>query len=64
MKKPSFGEHGHIAIATNSMKRAIHHLERRGYSFRFFKNNDKGEMIAAYITNEIGGFAIHLCVKY
>ncbi len=64
MKKPSFGEHGHIAIATNSMKRAIYHLERRGYSFRFFKNNDKGEMIAAYITNEIGGFAIHLCVKY
>ena len=24
----------------------------------------KGEMIAAYIENEIGGFAIHLCVKY
>ena len=46
------------------MKRAIYDLERRGYKFRFFKNNDKGEMIAAYIENEIGGFAIHLCVKY
>lgn len=64
MKKPSFGANGHIAIACNSMKRAIYDLERRGYKFRFFKNNDKGEMIAAYIENEIGGFAIHLCVKY
>lgn len=64
MKKPSFGANGHIAVACNSMKRAIYHLERRGYKFRFFKNNDKGEMIAAYIENEIGGFAIHLCVKY
>lgn len=64
MKKPSFGTNGHIAIACNSMKRAVYHLERRGYKFRFFKNNDKGEMIAAYIEDEIGGFAIHLCVKY
>ena len=64
MKKPSFGANGHIAIATNSMKRAIYHLERRGYQFRFFKNNDQGEMIAAYVNDEIGGFAIHLCVKY
>ena len=63
MKKPSFGAHGHIAIACNSMKRAIYHMERRGYKFRFFKNNDKGEMIAAYIENEIGGFAIHLSIK-
>ena len=63
MKKPSFGAHGHIAIACNSMKRAIHHMERRGYKFRFFKNNDKGEMIAAYIEDEIGGFAIHLSIK-
>lgn len=64
MKKPSFGANGHIAIACNSMKRAIYHLERRGYEFRFFKNNDAGEMIAAYVTDEIEGFAIHLCVKY
>ncbi len=63
MKKPSFGAHGHIAIACNSMKRAIYHLERRGYKFRFFKNNDKGQMIAAYIEDEIGGFAIHLSIK-
>ncbi len=64
MKKPSFGANGHIAIATNSMTRAVYHLERRGYKFRFFKNNPQGQMIAAYIENEIGGFAIHLCVKY
>ncbi|MGI6400699.1 MAG: bifunctional 4-hydroxy-2-oxoglutarate aldolase/2-dehydro-3-deoxy-phosphogluconate aldolase [Thermoguttaceae bacterium] len=63
MKKPSFGTNGHIGIACNSMKRAICRLESLGYKFRFFKKNDQGELIAAYIEDEIAGFAIHLCPK-
>lgn len=64
MKKPSYGEKGHIAIATNSMTRAVYQLQRRGIKFRDFKFNPQGAMIAAYLEEEIGGFAVHLCVKY
>ena len=64
MKKPSYGAKGHIGIATNSMTRAIYHLQRRGVKFRDFKYGADGAMIAAYLTEEIGGFAAHLCPKY
>lgn len=61
MKKPSFGEHGHIGIACNSITRALYHLERKGLKFRFFKENPEGKIIAAYLEEEVGGFAVHLC---
>ncbi|MBQ9812573.1 MAG: bifunctional 4-hydroxy-2-oxoglutarate aldolase/2-dehydro-3-deoxy-phosphogluconate aldolase [Thermoguttaceae bacterium] len=61
MKKPSFGEHGHIGIACNSIARALYHLERKGLKFRFFKTNPEGKIIAAYLEEEVGGFAVHLC---
>lgn len=63
MKKPSFGQNGHIGIACNSIKRAIYHLERRGLKFRFFKKNPEGKILAAYIEDEVGGFAVHICGK-
>ena len=63
MKKPSFGERGHIGIACNSIARAMFQLERRGYKFRFFKKNPEGKIIAAYLEDEVAGFAVHLCGK-
>ncbi len=61
MKKPSFGANGHIGIACNSIARAMYQLERRGMKFRFCKKNPEGKIIAAYIEDEVGGFAVHIC---
>jgi 2-dehydro-3-deoxyphosphogluconate aldolase/(4S)-4-hydroxy-2-oxoglutarate aldolase len=64
MKAPSFGDNGHIGIAANSPERAAYHLQRQGVEFRAFKCAPDGTLIAAYLTEEIGGFAVHLCPKY
>ena len=65
MKTPYLGTHGHIAIQTNYIERAIYHLERQGYTFdpETTKYNAKGDMVAIYFTGEIGGFAVHLVQK-
>ena len=65
MKKPGRGTHGHIAIQTNYLDRAIYHLEKRGYVFdeSSFKYNDKGEITVAYLKDEIAGFAVHFNQK-
>ena len=58
------GKHGHIAIGTNSVKRAKWHLEQRGYKFiedsAVVKN---GKLIAIYLEDEVAGFAMHLVQK-
>lgn len=59
VKTPFYGPHGHIAISTNYMDRAMAYFERRGYRFRPSEGERK-DLVAAYFTNEIGGFAIHL----
>ncbi|NLO85474.1 MAG: bifunctional 4-hydroxy-2-oxoglutarate aldolase/2-dehydro-3-deoxy-phosphogluconate aldolase [Clostridiales bacterium] len=59
MKKPFRGTHGHIAIATNSLKRARWHLERRGFTFDESTASEK----AIYLNDEIAGFALHLLQK-
>ena len=56
------GTHGHIAIATNSVDRAVYHLSRRGVKFddstaRYEAN---GAMKFIYLADEIDGFAYHL----
>ncbi len=64
MKKPGRGTHGHIAIGTNNVDRAIFHLGRRGVKFdmdsKVVKN---GKTTAIYMADEIAGFAIHLVQK-
>lgn len=64
MKKQGRGTNGHIAIATNSLKRAKWHLEMRGFAFDedslVVKN---GKEIAIYLKDEFAGFAIHLVQK-
>ena len=64
MKKPGRGTHGHIAIKTNNVDRAIYHLGLRGVKFdmdsKVVKN---GKTTAIYMADEVAGFAIHLVQK-
>ncbi|MDR0389719.1 MAG: bifunctional 4-hydroxy-2-oxoglutarate aldolase/2-dehydro-3-deoxy-phosphogluconate aldolase [Spirochaetaceae bacterium] len=62
MKAPFLGERGHIAIGTLSINRAAAYLKRQGCSFRDESAtfNNKGELAAIYLKDEIAGFAIHL----
>jgi 2-dehydro-3-deoxyphosphogluconate aldolase / (4S)-4-hydroxy-2-oxoglutarate aldolase len=61
LKKPFLGLHGHIAIATNSVDRAIAHLSRRGVGIKpETKNEVDGKLQTVYLDIEIGGFALHL----
>lgn len=61
-KKAFPGTNGHLAVGTNSIDRAIYHLERRGLKFNYdtVKKDAKGKIAAIYLQDEIGGFAIHL----
>lgn len=65
MKKPGYGKHGHIAVKTNYLARAINYLEYRGFQFdsESAKYNAKGEMTIIYLKDEIGGFGVHLAQK-
>ncbi len=60
-KKKYLGVHGHIAIGTNFIDRAISHLERKGYKILHESQTHKnGKLAAVYLEQEIGGFALHL----
>ena len=65
MKKPFKGTHGHIAIATTSVKCALYHLALRGFEVdeTSIKYNAEGIMNVAYLKHEFGGFAVHLVLK-
>ena len=65
MKKPFKGTHGHIAIAANSVKRAIYQLRLRGFEAdeSSFKYSAEGVLNVAYLKHEFGGFAVHLVLK-
>ncbi len=64
MKKTGRGTHGHIAIKTNTLDRAIAHLKMQGVEFDddslVVKN---GKSTAIYLKDEIAGFGIHLVQK-
>jgi len=64
MKSNYLGEKGHLAIRTTNMTRAIYYLSKKGYSVDEstykYKN---GAVTAAYLKDEVGGFAIHLLQK-
>jgi 2-dehydro-3-deoxyphosphogluconate aldolase / (4S)-4-hydroxy-2-oxoglutarate aldolase len=64
MKKKYLGEHGHIAIATHDISRAIAYLKRKGISIlaETAKESD-GKLKAIYLEQEVSGFAIHLVQK-
>ena len=58
------GTKGHIGIKTNSVERAIYHLERRGVKFDYStaRRDKNGDITFIYLADEIGGFAYHLCM--
>jgi 2-dehydro-3-deoxyphosphogluconate aldolase / (4S)-4-hydroxy-2-oxoglutarate aldolase len=64
MKNKYLGEHGHIAIATNDISKAITYLEMKGVTVlpETAKESD-GKLKAIYLNQEISGFAIHLIQK-
>lgn len=63
-KKKGPGTNGHIAIKTNNIKRGMAYLERNGYEVDMNTAKVKnGKMIAVYLKDEVGGFAIHLLQK-
>ncbi len=65
MKSPYLGKNGHIAIQTNYIERAVYHLEKRGVHFdEDTKKFDKdGKLVAIYLKEDFGGFALHLVQK-
>jgi 2-dehydro-3-deoxyphosphogluconate aldolase/(4S)-4-hydroxy-2-oxoglutarate aldolase len=65
MKAPFKGDNGHIAIATNSVKRAVYQLKMRGFEAdeSSFKYDKSGVLTVAYLKDQFGGFAVHLVLK-
>ena len=64
-KTPGPGVHGHIAIGTNSVDRAVYHLGLQGVRCleETRKTDGKGRTKAIYLDGTFGGFAIHLVQK-
>lgn len=61
LKRQYLGTHGHIAIGTNSIERAIAYLQRKGIGIKPETKNEKdGRLQTVYLDIEIGGFAVHL----
>lgn len=63
MKLPGRGEKGHIAIGTRDIRRAVFHMEQRGFAFDEPMRDETGNVCAVYLRDDIGGFAIHLIGK-
>lgn len=61
-KAKGLGASGHIAVATNSITRAVAYLERKGIAVDMdtAKKDASGAYAAVYLKGEFGGFAIHL----
>lgn len=65
MKKPWYGEKGHIAIECNNIKRAEAYCKSQGVKFLedSKKIDAKGNYKAVYIDGDIAGFSVHLVQK-
>lgn len=62
MKSPFKGRMGHIAVSTNSVKRAVYQLKMRGFTpdETSYKYDKSGNLTVAYLKEDFGGFAVHL----
>jgi len=64
VKNRFLGKHGHIAIATNDIHRAITYLKMKNISILPETAREKdGKLKAIYLDQEVSGFAIHLLQK-
>ncbi|MEG1407514.1 MAG: keto-hydroxyglutarate-aldolase/keto-deoxy-phosphogluconate aldolase, partial [Ruthenibacterium sp.] len=64
MKKQGRGKYGHIAVGTNTIERAVAHLQSQGIVFDDTSRAEKnGKLVAIYLKEEVAGFAVHLVQK-
>jgi len=64
IKNKFLGKHGHIAITTNHIYRAINYLKMKGVSILPETAKEKdGKLKVIYLDQEVSGFAIHLLQK-
>jgi 2-dehydro-3-deoxyphosphogluconate aldolase/(4S)-4-hydroxy-2-oxoglutarate aldolase len=64
MKSKGLGEHGHIAVKTNSVLRALYALKNKGFEADAgTAKYDGGKIKAVYLKASFGGFAVHLLQK-
>ncbi len=64
LKSKYLGSHGHIAVSTINISRAVAYLERKGARMKPETAKEKdGKLVAVYLDVEVGGFAIHLLQK-
>jgi 2-dehydro-3-deoxyphosphogluconate aldolase/(4S)-4-hydroxy-2-oxoglutarate aldolase len=65
MKKPGRGRNGHIAIATNSVERAVAYMDNIGFKMDMDNGirDINGMLKAVYFNQEFAGFAVHLVRK-
>lgn len=66
MKTPYLGQNGHIAVRTNYIERAVNYLStvlKVEFDEETAKKDNKGNLKAIYLKEEIGGFAVHLVQK-
>ncbi len=64
MKAPYLGKHGHIAVGTTDVDKAVEYLKSQGVEFNMDSAKVKdGKTTAIYLKDEIGGFAVHLVKK-
>ncbi len=64
-KSEIIGAHGHIAVSTPNVRRAVYQLGLQGVKFdeSTFSTDADGRIKLAYLADEIGGFKIHLVEK-
>ncbi|MBU3826235.1 MAG: bifunctional 4-hydroxy-2-oxoglutarate aldolase/2-dehydro-3-deoxy-phosphogluconate aldolase [Candidatus Anaerobiospirillum merdipullorum] len=62
MKVPFVGSNGHICVDTRDLRRALALMARKGIKLdeKNVIRDAKGNIIAAYLEGEVGGFAVHL----
>ena len=64
MKRHGPGTHGHVAIRTNFIERAVRVIENYGFTFDQASAGMKdGKMTSIYLKEEVAGFGIHLLQK-
>ena len=59
MKEPYRAANGHVAIRVNDLSRAMAYFTRKGFAFDpdTMKTNSKGQNVAIYFKDPIGGFS-------
>lgn len=61
LKRQYLGKHGHFAVSTNFIERAVASFARQGIGLREETKVEKnGKLATVYLDTEIGGFAVHL----